>query len=255
MSVCVFLGPTLPRRAAAQILDATYLPPAAEGDVYRAALQCPQVIGIVDGYFHSRAAVRHKEILWAMKQGIHVFGAASMGALRAAELAAFGMEGVGQVFAQYRDGTLEDDDEVAIVHGGEEANFVAASEAMVNIRVTLAKAEEAKVISPASRMTLEKAAKETYFPHRSYRMLLGLASGLSLPPAEVAAFAAWLGAGAVDQKNADARSMLSEISRRLRGAPTPKSVAYHFENTEMWVTSTARWTDSTAAAGGVAAPP
>ena len=249
MRVCVFLGPTLPRAEAAQLLDATYLPPAAEGDVYRAALQRPQVIGIVDGYFHSRAAIRHKEILWAMKEGIHVFGAASMGALRAAELAAFGMEGVGEVFAQYRDGTLEDDDEVAIVHGREEAHFMAASDAMVNIRATLAKAEKAKVISSASRVALEKAAKERFFPHRSYRMLLAGASELSLPTAEIAAFAAWLPTGAVDQKRADARSMLSEIGRRIQDGLSPKSVVYHFENTEMWVTSTARWTESAAGAG------
>ena len=231
------------------MLDATYLPPAAEGDVYRAALQRPQVIGIVDGYFHSRAAIRHKEILWAMKEGIHVFGAASMGALRAAELAAFGMEGVGEVFAQYHNGTLEDDDEVAIVHGGEEAHFIAASEAMVNIRATLAKAEQAKVISSASRVSLEKAAKATFFPHRSYRMLLAGASELSVPAAEIAAFAAWLPTNALDRKRADARSMLAQIGRRIEEGMSPKSVAYHFENTEMWVTSTVRWTDSTAAAG------
>ena len=34
----------------------------------------------------------------------------------AAELAAFGMQGVGAIFAAYRDGALEDDDEVAVVH-------------------------------------------------------------------------------------------------------------------------------------------
>ena len=34
-------------------LEAVYLPPAAEGDVYRAALKRPQAIGIIDGYFQS----------------------------------------------------------------------------------------------------------------------------------------------------------------------------------------------------------
>ena len=48
-----------------------------------------------------------------MAAGTQVFGAASMGALRAAELAPFGMIGVGAIFAAYRDGRLTGDDEVA----------------------------------------------------------------------------------------------------------------------------------------------
>jgi len=69
--------------------------------VYRAALTCPAIIG---------PTVWHKEILWAMAQGIHVYGGASIGALRAAELHRLGMTGVGRVFADDRDGILTDDD-------------------------------------------------------------------------------------------------------------------------------------------------
>src|SRR5439155_25574779 len=103
MSVYVFTGPTISAAEAARELQAMYLPPAAEGDVYRVARKRPQAIGIIDGYFQSTPPVRHKEILWAMSRGIHVFGSASMGALRAAELASFGMEGVGTIFEFYRD--------------------------------------------------------------------------------------------------------------------------------------------------------
>jgi hypothetical protein len=45
--------------------------------------------------FDSTPAVLHKEILWAMDRGVGVSGAASMGALRAAELHWYGMVGVG----------------------------------------------------------------------------------------------------------------------------------------------------------------
>ena len=139
------------RAEARRELEAVYLPPAAEGDVYRVTLKHPQAIGIIDGYFQSMPTVRHKEILWAMSRGIHVFGSASIGALRAAELVAFGMEGVGTIFELYRDGVLEDDDEVAIAHGPAEAGFLAGSEAMVNIRQTLRKAERLGVISQRLR--------------------------------------------------------------------------------------------------------
>ena len=40
-----------------------------------------------------------------MAQGIHVYGAASIGALRAAELRRFGMKGVGRDLPGFRDGT------------------------------------------------------------------------------------------------------------------------------------------------------
>ena len=94
----IFTGPTISPAEASAELKAVYLPPASEGDVYRVALHRPQAIGIIDGYFQSVPTVRHKEILWAMSCGIHVFGCASIGALRAAELLPFGMEGVGAVF-------------------------------------------------------------------------------------------------------------------------------------------------------------
>ena len=58
-------------------------------------------IGIVDGYFEGVLSVWHKEILWAMAEGIHVFGSASMGALRAAELHPFGMHGTGRIFEAF----------------------------------------------------------------------------------------------------------------------------------------------------------
>ena len=55
-----------------------------------------------------------------MQAGIHVYGAASIGALRAAELDAFGMRGIGRIYEDFREGVLEDDDEVAVLHGPEE---------------------------------------------------------------------------------------------------------------------------------------
>lgn len=116
------------------------MPPAANGDVYRAVSAAPTAIGLVDGYFENVPAVWHKEILYALSQGVHVFGAASMGALRAAELSEFGMVGVGAIFAAYRDNRLEDDDEVAVVHGPAELDYLPVSEAMVNVRATVDRA-------------------------------------------------------------------------------------------------------------------
>src|SRR6516165_842500 len=110
MIAIVFSGPSLPPSRAPVPPGIEWRPPVRQGDVYRTARSRPALIGIIDGYFETVATVWHKEILWAMAQGIHVYGAASIGALRAAELAEFGMKGVGAVYQQYRTGELTDDD-------------------------------------------------------------------------------------------------------------------------------------------------
>jgi hypothetical protein len=237
VNVYVFTGPTISAADANSELKAVYLPPAAEGDVYRATLNHPQAIGIIDGYFQSIPTVRHKEILWAMSRGIHVFGSASIGALRAAELAAFGMEGVGTVFEFYRDGMLEDDDEVAIAHGPAEVGFVAGSEAMVNIRQTLRKAEQDGIISTELRKFLEKIGKELFYPNRNYSLLLRCASERGIPKDDLTRFRAWLPQGQVNQKREDALRMLRLIRRRLAQGLQPKTVFYSFEHTSMWETA------------------
>ena len=84
MGIFVFVGPTMGVEEARNILDATYLPPASQGDVFRlVATSDARVIGIIDGHFNEVPSVWHKELLWAMSQGIHVLGAGSIGALRA----------------------------------------------------------------------------------------------------------------------------------------------------------------------------
>jgi hypothetical protein len=241
VSTLVFLGPSLPVESAKGILAAEYLPPVSQGDVYRAVRRGARVIGIVDGYFERVPAVWHKEILWAMAQGVHVFGAASMGALRAAELSAFGMAGVGGVFESFRDGLLEDDDEVTVIHGPAQLGYIAASEAMVNIRATLARALAVGIVSAGTHDALTSLAKSLYYPRRGYPRILELAKKARLKESELQAFAAWLPQGRVDRKREDALAMLRSMAEFLHDRPEPKRVAYAFEHTDAWeqVTRTA----------------
>ena len=92
----VFLGPSLPSSETRRIARCTVLPPARQGDIWRALIEHrPRAIALIDGVFESQPSVWHGEILDALDSGVRVFGASSMGALRAAELQAFGMVGVG----------------------------------------------------------------------------------------------------------------------------------------------------------------
>jgi len=234
MTLYLFTGPTLPAEEAERWLDAIFLPPAAQGDVYRVALAKPVAIGIIDGYFERVPSVSHKEILWAMAQGVHVLGAASMGALRAAELSLFGMEGVGAIHDAYTRGEIEADEEVAVAHALTEEAYRPLSEALVNVRATLCAAERAGVIPVATRVRLEEIAQGLFYPDRCYPILLRRAAMLGLPPEHLDALRAFLPEGRVDQKRLDAIALLQTMSERFAGGSEPKQVHYHFERTDAW---------------------
>jgi hypothetical protein len=233
MNIILFTGPSLSPNAVAKVLDAKCLPPVSQGDVYRATQEEPDVIGIVDGYFRSVPSVWHKEILWALSRGIRVYGSASMGALRAAELVPFGMIGVGWVYEAFRDGLLIDDDEVAVEHGPAELDYACTSEAMVNIRRTLTAAERDHVICRDTLLELERIAKSAFYPNRSYENLLSIArTKTTISLSEIQAFSDWLPTGRVNQKQIDALRMLDEMQFPSQPAVAP--VNFTFEYTNMW---------------------
>ena len=235
MSVVIFAGPSISAADVRAILGAAEcMPPAAQGDVYRAALSRPRAIGVIDGYFERVPAVWHKEILWALSQGTHVFGSASMGALRAAELAPFGMIGVGAIFEAYRDGILEDDDEVAVAHGPADTGYRAGSDAMVNIRATLALAVSRGVVDATTASTLERLGKGLFYAERSYARILELAREEGAAAATLDGFSRWLGSGAVNQKRDDAMAMLQEIRVCVDSERPATPVDFVFEETLWW---------------------
>jgi hypothetical protein len=237
MTVVVFCGPTLSAEEVHRVLpDAICLPPAAHGDIYRAASarHTPRVIGLIDGYFRTVPAVRHKEILWAMAQGVHVFGAASMGALRAAELADFGMVGVGSIFDDLQSGRLEDDDEVAVDHGPVELNYCALNEAMVDVRATMEAAAEASVVTHDTANKVRGLAKALPYAERGYLLLLNKAAEMGVPAREIDNLREWLVSGKISFKRFDARKLLEVIRDFIATNPPPLSVSYHLERTEFW---------------------
>jgi len=240
MTAVIFAGPSLPPRLRPTGPSLSWRPPVRQGELYRAALDRPKIIGVIDGYFEVVPTVWHKEILWAMAQGIHVYGAASIGALRAAELAPFGMNGIGRVFEAFRDGHLIDDDEVAVLHGPEELGYPAVTEAMVDIRATLAAAEHCSVITSALSASLITIAKSLFYKERGYPAILHAAAEQGLPTVPLRDLAAWLTTGKVDQKTLDAISLASAIEAHLRAGVAPLVTTYTFAHTAAWETARGR---------------
>ena len=153
-------------------------PPAAQGDLLRATFEGASVIGLVDGNFEAVASVWHKEILFALSEGVRVLGAASMGALRAAECAAFGMEAIGEVAAEYCAGRLDDDAAVAQLHGPAELGYLPLTETLVDVAATLDRLMENRAISSFEHRRLEESARCIFFKERTIDAIIA-GSGLT----------------------------------------------------------------------------
>jgi hypothetical protein len=171
-------------------------------------MECPKAMGLIDGVFETKPSVWHKEILWALSRGIWIFGAASIGALRAVELAPFGMIGVGRVFRWFRDGILEDDDEVAVQHGPAETSYALLSLAMVNVRASLEAARAAETINSAEVAVLSACAKALFYKDRNWESIIEASIQAGIESTSVTRLNAWLHDNEVDVKRQDACELL-----------------------------------------------
>ena len=212
LDIYVFLGPTLPAAEAAQLLDATYLPPASQGDIVALLPRRPRAIAIVDGFFEHVPSVWHKEILLALSRGVRMFGAASMGALRGVELEPFGMVAVGRIADAYRSGLLEGDDEVAVQHGPAEYGYPVVSEALVNVRATLDAAFDEGLVTRAESATIVAAIKGLYYGDRSWPRVLAAAADAGLDASGLERLRRYVAEQRTDQKRADARELLRHLA-------------------------------------------
>jgi Uncharacterized conserved protein len=192
-----------------------YLPPASRGDIEKAASEGFKSICLIDGVFFEQCSVGHREILGALRQGIKVFGASSMGALRASEMQSFGMIGIGKVYDLYGKNILESDDEVAIVC--DPFSNRPLSEALVNIRATLEKAEAESILTQEESDLFLKTAIETYYPERTYDFLIEkVKESGTISDAPLLGFEKWISQGnAADIKKEDAVLLLQHI-RKLK---------------------------------------
>jgi len=235
MKTVIFLGPSLSLDEARRVLpDAVYLPPARQSDLITAmTVHRPDVIGLVDGEFGQSLSVWHKEILYALTQGVPVYGGSSMGALRAAETAAFGTVGIGRVYALYASGELNDDDEVALAHGRDEGGYRAFSLPLVNMRFTFDAAVEAGVADRALVDGVLAAAKRLYFPERTWTRIFRDAAGDGLDAERLAALRAWAEAHYVDAKRQDAVLLLETIRDLPTPVPAP-AADFEFQRTHLF---------------------
>jgi len=170
MKPVVYTGTSISHNDARKILEADYRPPVKRHDIRRLMKSPPDIIGIIDGVFFDSAAVAHREIIEALRMGITVVGGASMGALRASELETYGMIGVGKIFAMYKNGSLESDDEVAVTFDGE--TLEPLSVPLVNVRMTIEYAKKMGVLSEEQASAIVDITRKIFYPERNYRSII-----------------------------------------------------------------------------------
>ena len=105
-----FVGPSLYGALPEPLKGELWFPPARQGDVLAAYLKyCPKTVVLVDGYLRRDFPTWVKELCYLMVDGCRFIGAASIGAIRAAELWRYGAIGIGEIFEAYKSGKTEDE--------------------------------------------------------------------------------------------------------------------------------------------------
>jgi len=230
----IFVGPTLPDAADLVDDDIGVRPPACQGDIFEAVRQGANVIGLIDGNFEQVSPVWHKEILHALSQGVKIGGAASMGALRAAECSPYGMEGIGSIYRLYACGTLLDDADVAQLHAPRELRYLSLSVPMVNVTATLEKLNADGRIDGEEAAALEDAARLIFFKDRTYQAIIDRAALTG--PRRKAEILDLLLTREVNQKRLDALELLQWLAE-AQDIRTPAATRWSFNSTSMWKTA------------------
>ncbi|WP_420420874.1 TfuA-like protein [Simkania sp.] len=228
--IIIFLGPSLSLEEAQGILEARYFPPAKQGDILSVTNRFqPKVIGLIDGFFSQSLSVWHKEILYALSSGTIVLGASSMGALRAAETAPMGTIGVGEIFKLYQSWEINDDDEVALIHGPAEEGYLALSLPIINVRFTLKRAaNEGKLSEDVAAQFLE-ITKSIHYSEVDALRICAEAKKRGIDEGTISKVSSVLRDHYVDQKKDDARLLLQQV-KSLTQEDLPEKKPYPHSN-------------------------
>ncbi|MEH2520982.1 hypothetical protein V1279_006555 [Bradyrhizobium sp. AZCC 1610] len=129
----VFTGLSLSQEEAMTLLAAEVRPPVKRGDLDQ--LSDGTVAAIIDGELSGGSVVPLDEIRRALRRGVKISGAASVGALRAYEAREDGMVGLGWVYQAYCTGRIRGIDEIAAIY--DPVSYRSLTIPLVNVRFCL----------------------------------------------------------------------------------------------------------------------
>jgi hypothetical protein len=129
----VFTGISATREEAEVFGLTDIRPPVKRGDLDQ--LEHGRVVAIVDGELDPATMLLEAEVTRAMRRGVELRGAASVGALIAFDFRDYGMTGIGWVYKAYCAGRIAGADEIAVVY--DPLSHRPLTVPLVNIRVYL----------------------------------------------------------------------------------------------------------------------
>lgn len=132
--------------------------------------ESPHKIIMLDGEFGQSLAVSVTEVRALLFAGQPLSGASSMGALRAVECRTIGMTGSGWVYAQYLNGSIDSDGDVALLYDPE--NFAPVTVPLVNVRWLLAERVREGSLSAEEASSALDIAQDLNFRDRRHSLLL-----------------------------------------------------------------------------------
>ena len=166
--IAVFAGPSLPPEDRLEVPGVLYLPPASRGDV-AAAAETHDAIVLIDGVFHHDLAPSPKECLAACRR-VPMIGAASMGALRAAECWPYGLRPIGAIARWYIREVIDGDDEVAVLVNPETQRALTVPS--VNVRYVAWLARRRGLLTRDAAERFVSGARGIYYMERSWENAL-----------------------------------------------------------------------------------
>lgn len=174
-TLAIFCGPSLLSEDRIAIPSACYLPPAARGDVERAARDYDAVL-LIDGLFHHDLAPSPKECFAALSHA-RMFGASSMGALRGVECAPYGFATFGAIARWYAAEIIDGDDEVALLTHPQ--THAAMTVPLVNVRYVAWLAVRRALLSADEARAFVVESRAIYYMERSWEACIAHAPALS----------------------------------------------------------------------------
>lgn len=218
MTAVLFVGPTL-YGLTDRIPDAIKCrPPAAAGDILRAVTEGATRIGLVDGVFGNCRSVWHKEIVFALSRGVTILGAASMGALRAAECASLGMVPVGGIALEYLHAQRVADSDVALLHGPGEFGFPPLSVALVDAEDRIEGWRREGRATGTEAAGLLFAARSLHFSQRTWESVFQAAGTDTRSTTKMVSLSG------ISRKASDAMQLVALLATQARPVPRVEAI-------------------------------
>jgi hypothetical protein len=207
MRVVAFAGPSRPASGRPDPVAVEWRGPAGRDDLDRLPVGPGDQVLLIDGFVVQHYAPSPTECARLIRRGVTLWGASSIGAIRAVELEPLGMRGYGWVYARIRERTITWDDELVAML--DPRTHRATTVFLANIRFGLERAQRRGMVSSDLAQMVLQELRAIHFADRSFSFVTSVLSRLGLP----APLRSFLLGPDADIKSIDAAALVRRVAR------------------------------------------